>query len=323
RENIYLNGAILGMHKVEIDRRFDEIVAFAEIERFLDTPVKRYSSGMYVRLAFAVAAHLEPEILLVDEVLAVGDAQFQKKCLGKMGDVTKAGRTVLFVSHNMAAVADLTSRCVHLAEGALYAYGSTRSVIGGYMESAPRAAAGEPIAVAAYRHEASTDRDVLVTHAWVETAGGVSSTVRSGADFAVVVEFEAKRRVDGAHIDVALANQRGQRAALFFSRDSGFALSIRPGTNRVRLHVRALPLAPGDYVADIGMNQSTETRAFDVIRGLPLLSVLPSEPILYWPDRDWGSVYWTDITWSNTEQEPDAQSCAPEVQPAPLETERR
>ena len=110
RENIYLNGAILGMRRFEIERRFDEIVAFSEIERFLDTPVKRYSSGMYVRLAFAVAAHLEPEILLVDEVLAVGDAAFQKKCLGKMGNVAETGRTVLFVSHNMAAVSNLCKR---------------------------------------------------------------------------------------------------------------------------------------------------------------------------------------------------------------------
>ncbi len=109
RENIFLNGAILGMSKAEIRAKFDEIVAFSEIEKFLDTPVKRYSSGMYVRLAFAVAAHLEPEILIVDEVLAVGDAQFQKKCLGKMGDVARGGRTILFVSHNMGAVASLCS----------------------------------------------------------------------------------------------------------------------------------------------------------------------------------------------------------------------
>jgi len=113
RENIYLNGAILGMGKTEIKKKFDEIVDFAEIEKFLDTPVKRYSSGMYVRLAFAVAAHLEPEILLVDEVLAVGDAQFQKKCLGKMEDVSvKEGRTVLFVSHNMATISSLCQRCM-------------------------------------------------------------------------------------------------------------------------------------------------------------------------------------------------------------------
>lgn len=117
RENIFLNGAILGMQKHEIHRKFDEIVAFAEIEQFLDTPVKRYSSGMYVRLAFAVAAHLEPEILIIDEVLAVGDAAFQKKCLGKMSDVARAGRTILFVSHNMAAMRALTQRSIYLKGG--------------------------------------------------------------------------------------------------------------------------------------------------------------------------------------------------------------
>src|SRR5262245_6739355 len=117
RENIYLNGAILGMKKAEIDRNFDEIVAFSEVEKFIDTPVKHYSSGMYVRLAFAVAAHLEPEILIVDEVLAVGDAAFQKKCLGKMDNVAKQGRTVLFVSHNMTAVEALCTRGIYLSEG--------------------------------------------------------------------------------------------------------------------------------------------------------------------------------------------------------------
>jgi lipopolysaccharide transport system ATP-binding protein len=129
RENIYLNGAILGMKKAEIARRFDEIIAFAEIERFLDTPVKRYSSGMYVRLAFAVAAHLEPEILLVDEVLAVGDAAFQKKCLGKMGQVAGEGRTVLFVSHNMAAIARLCERAIVFDAGRLSLDGPSHRAI--------------------------------------------------------------------------------------------------------------------------------------------------------------------------------------------------
>jgi len=125
RENIYLNGAILGMRKAEIAHKFDEIVAFAEIEKFIDTPVKRYSSGMYVRLAFAVAAHLEPEILIVDEVLAVGDAAFQKKCLGKMGDVAQEGRTVVLVSHNMATIQYLCSRAIYLEEGHLSFVGSS------------------------------------------------------------------------------------------------------------------------------------------------------------------------------------------------------
>ncbi|MGB8644435.1 MAG: ABC transporter ATP-binding protein [Anaerolineae bacterium] len=134
RENIYLNGAILGMHKAEIEKKFDEIVAFAEIDRFLDTPVKRYSSGMYVRLAFAVAAHLETEILLVDEVLAVGDAAFQKKCLGKMGNVAREGRTVLFVSHNMAAVESMCHRVVWLDHGKVAMQDETGTVIGKYLE---------------------------------------------------------------------------------------------------------------------------------------------------------------------------------------------
>jgi len=134
RENIYLNGAILGMTRGEIKRKFDEIVAFAEVETFLDTPVKRYSSGMYVRLAFAVAAHLEPEILVVDEVLAVGDAQFQEKCLGRMGEVAREGRTVLFVSHNMAAISKLCRSCVLLRSGMVEVSGTTEKVIERYLD---------------------------------------------------------------------------------------------------------------------------------------------------------------------------------------------
>jgi len=133
RENIYLNGAILGMGRQEIRKKFDEIVGFSEIEKFLDTPVKRYSSGMYVRLAFAVAAHLEPEILVVDEVLAVGDAQFQKKCMGKMEDVGREGRTIIFVSHNMGAISRLCSQCIWLADGNVKRFGDSISVINNYI----------------------------------------------------------------------------------------------------------------------------------------------------------------------------------------------
>lgn len=135
RENIYLNGAILGMTRKEISRKFDEIVAFSEVEKFLDTPVKRYSSGMYVRLAFAVAAHLEPEILIVDEVLAVGDAEFQKKCLGKMSEVGKNGRTVIFVSHNMGAIANLCSKVLVLDHGKEIFFGDTQAGITKYIEN--------------------------------------------------------------------------------------------------------------------------------------------------------------------------------------------
>ena len=133
RENIFLNGAILGMKRAEIGANFDEIVAFAEIEKFLDTPVKRYSTGMYVRLAFAVAAHLETEILIVDEILAVGDTAFQKKCMGSMTEVAQSGRTVLFVSHNLGAVRQLTRRCIHLDNGCIVASGASTEVVKNYL----------------------------------------------------------------------------------------------------------------------------------------------------------------------------------------------
>ena len=135
RENVFLNGAILGMSREEIKRKFDQIVAFAEVEKFLDMPVKRYSSGMYVRLAFAVAAHLEPEILIVDEVLAVGDFEFQRRCLGKMNEVAHGGRTVLFVSHNMNAIEDLCPRSILLRNGSIDRFGDSRSVVSAYLSS--------------------------------------------------------------------------------------------------------------------------------------------------------------------------------------------
>ena len=133
RENIYMNGTILGMKKREIDAKLEEIVDFSGVEKFIDTPVKRYSSGMYVRLAFAVAAHLEPEVLLIDEVLAVGDADFQKKCLGKMGEISRQGRTILFVSHNMTAINELCSRCIHLSGGLVQKIGATAEVVSEYL----------------------------------------------------------------------------------------------------------------------------------------------------------------------------------------------
>jgi lipopolysaccharide transport system ATP-binding protein len=155
RENIFLNGAILGMSKVEIQRKFDEIVAFAEVEKFLDTPVKRYSSGMYVRLAFAVAAHLEPEILVVDEVLAVGDAQFQKKCLGKMEEVGKEGRTVLFVSHNLGAIKSLCSSGIVLSSGKLIYHGSVSQSISHYNDTRDKSASN------IYINELESDRPYI------------------------------------------------------------------------------------------------------------------------------------------------------------------
>ncbi|MBO7299623.1 MAG: ABC transporter ATP-binding protein [Kiritimatiellae bacterium] len=145
RENIYLSGAVLGMHKHEIDDKFDEIVKFSGVENFLDTPVRRYSSGMYVRLGFAVAAHLEPEILLIDEVLAVGDAEFQKKCLSKMNDIAKGGRTIIFVSHNMNAVRELCNKCVWLKDGKVYKQGPSAQIVDDYLRETASGAGVFPI----------------------------------------------------------------------------------------------------------------------------------------------------------------------------------
>ena len=183
RENIYLNGAILGMTKSEIKKKFDEIVDFAEIEKFLDTPVKRYSSGMYVRLAFAVAAHLEPEILLVDEVLAVGDTQFQKKCLGKMGDVGKEGRTILFVSHNMSAVSALCTKGIVFSCGTICFEGNPRTAISTYLIS-------ESDAFYERRQKVKSKLPVI-QRAWLENQRGERSTqFYSGEPIYLIVESE-------------------------------------------------------------------------------------------------------------------------------------
>lgn len=168
RENIYLSGAVLGMHKHEIESKFDEIVEFSGIKDFLDTPVRRYSSGMYVRLGFAVAAHLDPEILLIDEVLAVGDAEFQKKCLAKMDDIAKCGRTIIFVSHNMTAVRELCNKCVWLKDGKVFAQGSSAKIIDEYLRATtlgsgafPIVAPADPLQVDMVRHYFENDDLVI------------------------------------------------------------------------------------------------------------------------------------------------------------------
>ena len=186
RENITLNGAILGMKRVEIERKFDEIIAFAEIEKFLDTPVKHYSSGMYVRLAFAVAAHLEPEILIVDEVLAVGDAQFQKKCLGKMGDVAKEGRTVLFVSHNMTAIQLLCNRAILLEEGVIKIDGFPNQVVleyfGQSMENRSMSVWDDPA-------QAPGDNDArLHSVSILNSVGNVSEEISTAEEFNIEIK---------------------------------------------------------------------------------------------------------------------------------------
>jgi len=203
RENVFLNGAILGMPRVDIKRKFDEIVAFAEVEKFLDTPVKRYSSGMYVRLAFAVAAHLEPEILIVDEVLAVGDAAFQKKCLGKMEEVGKEGRTVLFVSHNMAAVNRLCQRSLFLQSGQIVANGSSEEIINSYLMKNLELT-GEVILPADPELSMRLRKISLL-----DARGQVSAHLEMCEHFYVQVEYDINKPKAGAHVFCLLHNSDG------------------------------------------------------------------------------------------------------------------
>lgn len=245
RENIFLNGAILGMTRAEIRAGFDEIVAFAEIATFLDTPVKRYSSGMYVRLAFAVAAHLAPEVLLVDEVLAVGDAAFQKKCLGKMGEVTKAGRTVLFVSHNMGAVRALCTRGVVLDDGECVFEGECNRAVDTYLGiggSEQKTSVSFPV---------SDERGASITRLTIVDAGGQLCPLIHHQDaFGMVIEYSVRDWPNNAYVTLDLFNAAGQQ--IIWSCDACATNSIearRPaGRYRSLIGLPAGLLPPGHYV---------------------------------------------------------------------------
>lgn len=259
RENIYMNGTILGMRKREIDLKFDEIVAFSEVERFLDTPIKRYSSGMKVRLAFAVAAHLEPEILVIDEVLAVGDAEFQKKCIGKMRDVAGSGRTILFVSHNLAALQRLCPRAILLSSGQLANDAPSGEIIAQYLSSS----------VAQTTHVDLTSPDILregsgearFTSAGVLSEDSVStSTIPMGSSFKIRMSIAAKETVYNAIIGVAIYDQHGRRVAGLNSHDvSSWWTDLEKGSNQVvECVIRDPNLMPGRYLVGIVIKKDRE-----------------------------------------------------------------
>jgi lipopolysaccharide transport system ATP-binding protein len=249
RENIYLNGAILGMSKLEIKRKFDEIVAFAEVEKFLDTPVKRYSSGMYVRLAFAVAAHLEPEILIVDEVLAVGDGQFQKKCLGKMKEVGKEGRTVLFVSHNMPAIRTLCSTAIVLNKGQVICSGSINHCITSYE-------------VQNYQNQGSTwirssdkqEGSLIITQIHSALHGKQPNLL---LELDIVLESRSKHKA--AFLAVDILDNTGTALMQALPELEGFLEDTKP-QHLVKITTHLPPLIPGQYLASVWVgSHNTET----------------------------------------------------------------
>jgi len=248
RENIFLSGAILGMRKAEIERKFDEIVAFAEVERFVDTPVKHFSTGMYLRLAFAVAAHLEPEILLIDEVLAVGDAAFQKKCLGKMSDVSRQGRTVLFVSHNLAAVQSLCSRALLIEGGLLAAIGPISDVVPRYVETL---AAIQTMSLGS-RHDRVGNGDLrFVDLALRPATAAMAGPAICGAPAELVLRYEGLRRKADVQVSVAVFTTLGEGCLFFDSEMAGTPLASPPATGEMVCTFDRLPLLPGTYTANI------------------------------------------------------------------------
>ena len=254
RENIYFNGAILGMTRREIRNRFDEIVSFADVGPFLDTPVKRYSSGMQVRLAFAVAAHLQPEVLLVDEVLAVGDVGFQKKCLGRMQGISQSGRTILFVSHNLTAVQQLCERCLVLDKGRLVADGSVAEGIAAYL-GLMRDSESTPVVNCRETPGRRTTNAARIAQVRLLSSPGAPTTqVAFGADFAIDVALEITQPCHDLSIGIGINSLDGVRIFTTESRATCPLERIEPGPHRFRLDWDGLVLRPGLYSIDVGHN---------------------------------------------------------------------
>jgi lipopolysaccharide transport system ATP-binding protein len=303
RENVYLNGAILGMSKAEIGTKFDEIVDFAEVARFIDTPVKHYSSGMYVRLAFAVAASLEPDILVVDEVLAVGDARFQKKSLARMGEARREGRTIVFVSHNMVAMQKLCSRAVLLQDGRLKQDGSVTDVVQAYLSDvgAEREyGSGEP-----GRARGSRGPTARVVAWSVEPIGASAYTAVSGHDIAIILDIDCAEALDECAFGVAAWSDEGVLAWSATTQDlPDWAPSLPPGRSLVRLDVRGFALRPGNYRFDF--NIDSKGRRIDLWHASPALAVLPRRPTSLAPEWQGLAVFDYSITVSSPDPDDDS-----------------
>jgi lipopolysaccharide transport system ATP-binding protein len=290
RENIYLNGAILGMKRAEIDRKFDEIVAFSEIEQFIDTPVKRYSSGMYMRLAFAVSAHLEPEILIVDEVLAVGDAEFQKKCLGKMSDVAGEGRTVLFVSHNMSAVTRLTKECIILEHGKMTMRAPSQEAVDYYLSHDYEKGGERRWRV----DEIPVDADPFkpVAMRVLNAKGQLADSIRSIDPMSIEVEYELKAPITGLRVGLYLMSMRGEFVFTSFDTDDPekfTALTERKAGRYVsRCLIPADMLNEGRFVVGLNASVFRVKRYFQDANAV-VFNVNPTgAPGMHWPETRQG-----------------------------------
>lgn len=261
RENIFLNGAILGMTRPEIRRNFDDIVAFAEIERFLETPVKRYSSGMYVRLAFAVAAHLTPEILLVDEVLAVGDIEFQRRCLGRMNEVARSGRTVVFVSHNLESIERLCTRAVLLSKGEVELAGPAREIVAAYLSRAGRTAMVD-LAAVADRNGAGRARIVGLELLSADGSAPLDS-LAFRQPFRVRIHYRAEERIPTASFGFGFLTANGQRVFITESWENGKTYALEPGAGSIECGIAGSSVVPGVYHFELWISDVPGVQATD------------------------------------------------------------
>ncbi|MCO5195978.1 MAG: ABC transporter ATP-binding protein [Anaerolineae bacterium] len=287
RENVYLNGTILGMRKVEIDRKFDEIVDFSGVEKFIDTPVKRYSSGMRVRLAFSVAAHLEPEILLVDEVLAVGDSEFQRKCLGKMNDVAAGGRTVMFVSHNLVAVLDLCPRSVWLRDGSIAKQGHSKDVIEQYLGDSTVQGF---ISLTDHKNRRSSSVPIMSSVAFMK-GDSVTTSFATGESWKI--EVECRPTVDYVtQLSLGFAIHDGLGRTIFAANMDQYDKKALPtDTCRIRAVIDRLMLAPGRY--GLSLFLSNGAYDIDVVDQASSFDVFWNNDygLAYPPRPSWGATY--------------------------------
>jgi lipopolysaccharide transport system ATP-binding protein len=310
RENIYLNGTILGMNRRFITAKFDEIVAFAEIEKFLDTPVKHYSSGMYVRLAFAVAAHLEPEILIVDEVLAVGDAEFQKKCLGKMDDVSRReGRTVLFVSHNIAAITALTGTCLLLDKGHIAEWGDSETVSTKYLATAidARDKAFRSDNLDAFRRSSIEDPPAKILKITIctphEEEPHILPRIPFGSRLAFAVQIEVYRTMCESDWGIGISNGKGERVTELVCSDYVLRPSFEPGRYTLSANVANLFLSPGYYSLGAWLVPTRNTDFCDVIYDYPAFTIVSGAPTDgREPSHPWGAVFCSSVEWAVSNQ---------------------
>ncbi|HAF61802.1 MAG TPA: ABC transporter ATP-binding protein [Anaerolineaceae bacterium] len=277
RENVYLNGAILGMRKEEVDRKFDEIVDFSGVEKFIDTPVKRYSSGMYVRLAFAVAAHLDPEILVVDEVLAVGDAEFQKKCLGKMGDVAGEGRTVLFVSHNMNSINTLCEKAFWIENGSIKTRGETSEVISQYLDSGHSESKNGFVDLEKWNNRYGDGQAKILSAKLLNEEGKINNKFYRTKPFKVDFVFTSNENLK-FDLSMAIKNAFGANVLHLSAYDSPNKIHIsEKGQFDVEVLIPSLPLFKGEYRLDIGIHHHRRQVPVDVVKNI--LKFIVEEPL--------------------------------------------